>query len=270
MTALGDTVRLYLRYVGVSVRSQMQYRASFLLSTLGHFLLTGIEFVAIWALFERFRDIDGWRLPEVALLYGIANIAFALAEGAGRGFDMFSRLVKSGDFDRLLLRPRSTAFQVAASEVQLLRVGRFAQAAIVLVWALGELDVAWTVARVALFAAAILAGVCTYFGLFVLQATLSFWTTEGLEVMNVVTYGGVESTQYPVSIYREWMRSFFTFVVPLALVGYYPVLAITGRGDPWSAPAWLPWTAPLVGPLFLVASLWVWQVGVRHYRSTGS
>ncbi len=265
-----DALRLYFRYVGISVRSQMQYRASFLLGAFGQFLLTGLEFVAIWALFERFHDIDGWRLPEVALLYGIANVAFALAEGAGRGFDVFARMVKSGDFDRLLLRPRSTVFQVAASEVQLLRVGRLAQGAVVLGWALVAVDVDWNLGRALLLLATIVAGICVFVGLWVLQATFTFWTTEGLEVANVVTYGGVESTQYPISIYRDWLRGFLTFLVPLALVGYYPVLALTGRTDSWDSPAWLPWAAPLVGPLFLGVCLYLWRFGVRHYRSTGS
>ena len=48
-----------------------------------------------------------------------------------------------------------------------------------------------------------------------LQATLAFWTTETLEIVNTVSYGGVETAQYPLSIYRPWFRHFFTFVVPL-------------------------------------------------------
>ncbi|MFT5377312.1 MAG: ABC-type uncharacterized transport system permease subunit, partial [Candidatus Latescibacterota bacterium] len=36
-----DDLRLYGHYVGVSFRSQMQYRASFIMLTLGHFFMTG-------------------------------------------------------------------------------------------------------------------------------------------------------------------------------------------------------------------------------------
>ena len=44
---------LYLRYIAISFRSQMQYRASFVMQSVGHFLITGIEFLGIWALFDR-------------------------------------------------------------------------------------------------------------------------------------------------------------------------------------------------------------------------
>ena len=62
------------------MRGQMQYRASFVMLSLGHFFVTGIEFVSVWALFQRFGSLEGWTLPEVALFYGLVNIAFALSD----------------------------------------------------------------------------------------------------------------------------------------------------------------------------------------------
>ena len=113
-------------------------------------------------------------------------------------------------------------------------------------------------------------GTCLFSGLFVLQATLAFWTIDTLEIMNTVTYGGVETTQYPLSIYRGWFRRFFTFVVPLACVNYFPALAILDRPDPLGTPLWFQWLSPALGGLFLVVALQIWKLGVRHYRSTGS
>ena len=63
----------------------MQYRASFAMLTFGQLAITVIDFLAVWALFSRFGSLRGWRLPEVAILYGMAHTAFALAEGFGRG-----------------------------------------------------------------------------------------------------------------------------------------------------------------------------------------
>jgi len=59
-------------------------------------------------------------------------------------------------------------------------------------------------------------GIALFFGLMVLQGTMSFWTIESLEVANVVTYGGVQAAQYPLSLYNGWLRGLLTFVVPLA------------------------------------------------------
>ena len=162
------------------------------------------------------------------------------------------------------------ALQIGAMELQLLRVGRLAQGALVLGWAASAIPSPWSAGQWLLLFAAIVAGACIFVGTFVLQATLTFWTIEGLEVVNVVTYGGVETTQFPLPIYPRWLRTVFVAAIPVACATYFPALALLGRTDPLGSPAWLPWIAPAVGPLFLLVALQVWKVGVRHYRSTGS
>jgi ABC-2 type transport system permease protein len=266
-------VRLYGRYLMTSLQGQMQYRASFVLSSIGQFVAVGVEFLGILALFHRFGALNGWTLPEVALLYGIANVAFALAESFGRGFDTFSTMIRSGDFDRLLVRPLPTALQVAGSEFQLMRIGRLAQGLAALGWSVTALHLSWTAADVALLIGAVLGGACVFYGLFVLQATLCFWTVESLEVMNTLTYGGTETAQYPLTIYRPWFRRFFTFVVPLACMNYLPVsalLGLHGAAGGEGLPDALRWASPLIGALFLALALFAWRFGERRYRSTGS
>jgi ABC-2 type transport system permease protein len=265
-----DGIRLYLRYVSMSLRSQLQYPASFLMLVVGNLAITGIEFLTIWALFSRFGSLGEWSLPEVALFYGMVHMAFAISEAAARGFDILHRQVRSGDFDRILLRPRSTALQVMGLEFQLLRVGRFAQGLVVLRWGLTSLKMSITFAELLLIVAAIIGGGLLFSGLFVLQATLSFWSVDSLEVVNLTTYGGVETAQAPISIYRGYFRSFFTWVTPLATINYFPLMAILDHADPLGIPHWLSWFSPLAGLVFFVLCLQVWNFGVRHYHSTGS
>lgn len=265
-----NTLRLYGRYASISLRSQLQYRASFVMQACGQFLVTSLEFLGIWALFARFGRIRGWTLEEIALFYGMISITFALADALARGFDLFGEIVKHGEFDRILLRPRSTVLQLFGHELTLRRVGRFLQGSAVLAFALVTLDVEWSADRVALLIFTVACGVCTFVGLIILQATSAFWTTESLEVWNAFTYGGATMSQYPAEIYRPWFRRFFTFVIPLACINYFPGVAILGRPDPLGTSLAFQRLAPLAGPLFLLIALQIWKIGVRHYRSTGS
>ncbi len=267
---MGDAIALYGRYLGISLRGKMQYRLSFAFQASGQFLITGIEFLGLWALFSRFDSISGWRFEEVALFYGIVNVAFAFADAFARGFDLFGTTVRQGDFDRVLLRPRSVVLQLAGQELAIHRVGRLLQGAAVLAWAAWSLDVSWHPGALALLLFTVFGGACLFLGLFVLQATLSFWTIETLELMNVVTYGGVQTAQYPLAIYGARFRRFFTWVVPLGCVAYYPVVALTGRADPLGSPLWWQQFSPLAGVLFLLLSFAIFRIGVRHYTSTGS
>jgi len=267
---MADSIRLYFRYFGISVRGQMQYRASFLMMAFGNFIMTGIEFFGIWALFARFGSLLGWTLPEVALFYGLIHVPFGLSECFARGFDVLPGLLKRGEFDRVLVRPRSTFLQVLGVEVRLNQVGRLLQGLLVLLWAAAALNVTWTLPRVALLLCSVIGGVCLFSGLRVIEATIAFWSTESLEVMNCLTYGGVETAQQPLTIYRPWFRRLFTFVVPLACINYFPAHAILGRPDVLGTPAVVHWVSPIVGFLFLLLTIEVWRFGVRHYTSTGS
>ncbi|MDM0018939.1 ABC transporter permease [Variovorax saccharolyticus] len=264
-------ISLFLRLVAASLRGQARYPASAMLLTLSQFLATGIEVVAIWALFDRFGDVQGWRIGEVALFYGLVNVMFALADALGRGFDVLgTEFLRTGAFDRLLLRPRSLALQLMGHDLRISRLGRLLQGGIVLLFASAQAPIAWTPAHLALALFAIAGGVALFLGILVLQGTLAFWTVESLELANVFTYGGVEAGQYPMALYARWFRRLLTFVVPLACVAYYPGLAILGRADPLGAPAWVGWLSPLAGFAFLALSFGAWRLGVRHYASTGS
>ena len=265
-----SALHLYGRLIAVSVREQMQYRASFLMQTASHMLVTGTEIVAIWAMFDRFGSLRGWTLPQVALFYGLVNVVFSISDATTRGFDIFDRLVKAGDFDRILLRPRTTVLQLMGYEFRLKCLGRTTQALSVLIWALAALDLSWTVQRTALLGVTIAGGVCFFNALFVLQATLAFWTIETLEVMSTLTCGGVQTAEYPMAIYQTWFRKFFTFIVPLACVSYYPLVGVLDRGESMGVAPAVTWLALLAGPAFFIVSLVVWRAGVRHYTSTGS
>jgi ABC-2 type transport system permease protein len=137
-------------------------------------------------------------------------------------------------------------------------------------WAAHSLELHPTPGVCALLLLTLIGGTCLFVGLFVLQAVVSFWTTETLELMNTLTYGGVEAAQYPLALYGVWFRRFFTFVVPLASIAYFPVLALLERPDPLGSPYWFQCSAPLLGVAFLFVSALLWRLGVRHYTSTGS
>jgi ABC-2 type transport system permease protein len=237
----------------------------------GHCAATAIEILGVFALFHRFGPVGGWSFGEAALFYALVNIMFSIADLLTRGFDVFGTdFVRTGAFDRILLRPRAAALQLAGHEVRLSRLGRLVQALAVLVLATSLVPIVWDASAIAIAVWAVAGGAALFAGILVLQATLAFWTVESLEIVNVLTYGGVQAAQYPLNIYAAWFRRVLTFGIPLACVAYYPVLAILKRSDPLGAPDWLLPIAPLAGFAFLALSFLAWRAGMAHYASTGT
>ena len=103
--------------------------------------------------------------------------------------------------------------------------------------------------------------------LLVLKASFSFWTIDGMEIMNILLEGGRDLSKYPIEIYNEKFAKFFTFVIPFGMVNYYPLLYIFEKQA--DAPFWYGLT-PLASVVFFILILQVWKKGISSYKSTGS
>ncbi len=259
------SVGLYIHYVSIHVRSVMEYKTSFWLTVMGQFFMSFNVFLGIFFLFQRFHQVEGFTYQEVLLCYGIVLMEFSLAEMYARGFDEFPGMVRRGEFDRVLVRPRSAVLQVLGSKFELSRIGRMFQAVVMFFYGVFKSGVEWDFLKILTVLFMLLGGMAVFTGLFWILASLSFFTLEGLEFMNVFTNGASEYGKYPIGIYGNKILLFTTFVIPYALVQYYPLLYLLGRRTHWIYMA-----APLLALLFLVPCGVLWQFGVKHYTSSGS
>lgn len=260
----------HLALIQASVRSQVSYRTSTVLLTIGNALATFMDFLMIAAIMGHLPTLDGWSLPEVGLLYGIAGVAFGLADLCVGNLDLLPSQVRSGTFDVVLVRPVGSLFQVLAMEFGVRRIGKVLQAGSVLVISLTQLHVAWSAPKVAMLAVAPVTASLIFGSIWVIVITQVFWTVDTGEVANSFTYGGSFLTSYPISIFADWLRDLLAFVIPMAFVSYYPALFILGRPDPLGLPAFTPLLTPFVALAVVGVAYAVWRTGVRHYRGTGS
>jgi len=263
---------IFIRLASATLRAQARYRASLLVDALSALAGNGLEFVALALTFDRFGSLAGWSMGQVAFLWGLTEIAFGSMDMLFGGFDpaVFGQHIRRGTLDMYLLRPVNLIAQIFASDIMLRRLGRIAQGALVFAYANHVLALAWTPAKLLYLPVVLVSAVLFYGALFIAGATASFWTVQGLEVVNVFTYGGTALNSYPLPIFDRWLRRFFTFVIPTAVVVYYPALYFFDLPDPLGLPGWVSFLAPAVGLGALGVSLLVFKWGLRHYTSTGA
>lgn len=258
-------VRLYLHYVSVSIRCMMQYKTSFLLTSIGQFLVSFNVFLGIFFMFQRFSKVEGFTYSEVLLCYAVILLEFSFAEMTARGFDTFSGMVRSGDFDRILVRPQNEVVQVLGSKFELTRIGRVIQAVVMFVYGILKSDVAWDFPKICTVIFMLIGGTAVFSALFLIYAALCFFTLDGLEFMNVFTDGAREFGKYPIGIYGKKMLLFTTFIIPYSLFQYYPLLYILEKRT-----SMIYIFLPLAACWFFIPAALLWRFGVRHYKSSGS
>ncbi|MDE6982391.1 MAG: ABC-2 family transporter protein [Lachnospiraceae bacterium] len=265
MKKIISDIKLYKHYISINLRCMMQYKTSFFLSAMGQFLTSFNVFLGIFFLFQRFSKVEGFTYSQVLLCFSILLLEFSLAETFARGFDTFSEIIRHGEFDRILVRPRGEIIQVLGSNFELTRIGRMLQALVMFFYGILNSGIDWDLMKILTVFCMILGGTSLFAGLFILQAGLCFFTLEGLEIMNIFTDGAREFGKYPMAVYGRNMLFFTTFFIPYSLVQYYPLLYLLGRR---ASPVYT--ILPLAAMWFLLPSLALWKLGVRRYTSSGS
>ncbi|MEK3864609.1 ABC-2 family transporter protein [Paenibacillus sp. FSL H7-0716] len=264
-----DTFRLYFEIIKLKISTQGQYPLNAVIGFLNQIFVFVFEFWAMWALFNRFGSIDNWDFIEVLIPFGIINLSYAIAETFFRGFETnMSQLVRDGEYDRYLLRPRDTIVQISAFHFQFVRFGRVLQAVIVLIIGLvlnhdKIQGIEWLLI---LFAAT--GGWALFIALYILTGIIIFKIVERPEFMNLLIQGSVTTMQYPKTIFPKWIQSVFTFIIPVTFATYYPVAAILGKDS--SLPFILSCLSPIICYLFLILTIILFKKVEKTYISTGS
>ncbi|MGH3071655.1 MAG: ABC transporter permease [Gaiellaceae bacterium] len=260
---------IYVRLVGARIRSQLEYRASVAFQLVGVGLLTATDFAAIAVIFANVPALGDWSLGEVALLYALATISFALTDLAIGHLDLFPQMIREGTFDQILVRPLPSLLQVVAADFALRRIGKVLQGLAVLAFVLVTVEIDWTLGRALAIPLAIASGAVIYAAVWIALATIAFWIVDAIELVNAFTYGGSFLSQYPVGIFARWVRGLVVFVVPLAFVAYFPGLYVLGKEDELGLPEALRYASPVVAVAATLVAAAVWRNAVRHYRSAG-
>nr|WP_229909110.1 ABC transporter permease [Streptomyces flavofungini] len=265
-----DGLRAYRMITAMWIRSTLAYRASFVMTALGNLTATALDFAAILLMFSQVDVLGGYRLPEVAFLYGAAACAFGIADLAIGSMDRLGRRVRDGTLDTLLVRPAPVLAQVAADQFALRRLGRVVQGLLVLGYAVTAVDVDWTPLKVLLVPVMLVSGAGIFMAVFVVGAAFQFVAQDASEVQNAFTYGGNTLLQYPPSVFGKDLVRGATFLVPIAFVNWLPGLYVLGRPYPLGLPSWAAFTPPLVAVACCALAGLAWRAGLRSYRSTGS
>lgn len=261
----GSIIKLYVHYLSITLRSTMQYKASFFLMVTGRFILSFNGILGVYFMLSRFGHVKGYSLGEVLLCFSIIQMDFALAECIGSGFAVFSSIVRQGEFDRILLRPHSAILQLLGSRFRIDRIGLILQAVVMFAYGIAVAPINWTFGRIMTVVFMLIGGTLLFIGFFLLRAALTFFTMEGLEAVNILTYGAKEHGKYPIDIYGKKMLKFCTYVLPYTLIQYYPLQYLLGRTERWYYGIY-----PFGVAGFLAVCYGAWRLGMRHYQSAGS
>ena len=256
---------LYFKFFSIQVKTLLEYKKSFVFSIIGQIISSFFSLISIYFLFNKFGNIEGFTFDNVLICFIVSYVGFSCAECFFRGFDQFDKMISNGEFDRILTRPRGLVFQVLASKIEFEKLGKLIAAITALVVLVILNPELLKIDKIITILLMILGTIVIYASLFVLNGGICFFTTQSLEIMNIFTDGARDLTQYPLSIFHKYVKNFFTYILPLAFVNYFPLLYVIGKVENK-----IYMISPVISILFIIPCYIIWRIGVRKYKSTGS
>jgi ABC-2 type transport system permease protein len=258
--------RLFGLYFSQYAKARLEYRLDFFSSVFASFLGTAASFGFLLIVFSRVPAVKGWTFEEMVFLYGFSLIPLGIFNVLSWNLYQFpDRYLIEGRFDRVLVRPVSSVFQVLFEAFRLESLQETLTGVAAVVWASRRLRLEFSALDVVLFVLWAALAAAIYLAIFVGLSATSFWIEDRIGIVppifNLMQFG-----RYPLSIYDAWIRFVLSFVIPFAFATFFPTIRFLKRAEFVRE----FWAVPLVAALTVAIALTAWSGGVKRYHSTGS
>jgi len=257
---------LFSDYFAQYAKVRISYRGDFFISLATSMAATIFSLGFVVVLFQKATQLAGWRLEEVVFLWGFTQIPYGLFNVISLNlYDFGNNYIIEGKFDRVLLRPVSSLFQVLFETFRIESLQEVATGTFCMWWASHRLGIHWTAGRISALLFFSVCAAIIYVSIFLILSTVSFFWEDRIgvhpPVWNVIAFG-----RYPLSIYSGVVQFFLCWIIPFGLASFYPSVRLLGRTV---TPEYLP-LVPVVAVVFLAIAISLWNFGTRQYSSTGS
>ncbi len=239
-----------------NLASAMEYRVAFISQSIGMILNDGVYFVVWIIFFDRFKDIRGWGITDMFIVFGVSASAFGLAGLLfGNAFNL-ADIITKGRLDYYLSLPRPTLLHVLASRSVPSSAGDFLYGFISFM-ASGQ----FTFNGLARFCLAVLLATVTFTAFLVIIQSLAFWMGSGGNFTALAVNAMVTFALYPITLFDQTARLILFTIVPAAFMGAVPASFV--RDFSWS----LLGQMALAAIVFLALAILLFHLGLRRYES---
>ena len=263
---MGRYLQLLGQYFLQYAKVRLAYKGDFVVSIITTMIATAFGIALVFILFQRAPEIAGWRFHEILFLYGFGLIPLSLFNVVSINLYYFGEsYIVEGKFDRILLRPVHSLFQVMSEQFRLEAPSDTATGLFIVAYTSNKLGLQHGPEDWAFLGAAALCGLIIYLAVFLMLTCVSFWVEDRVGIIPPV-YNMLAFGRYPLNIYSPLVQFLLSLVIPFAFASFYPSTVLLERMEYQSYVALLP----LVMAVFLTGAIVLWNKGVANYSSTGT
>jgi ABC-2 type transport system permease protein len=256
MRSVMNQARFGIALAGTNLKASFALRAAFWLQAV-FMLLNNVTFFTMWLIFfHRFNQVGGWRLDDVAVIFGVVAAGYGLASVFAGGAGTLARAIVDGELDPLLVQPKSVLVQSIGSRSSASGWGDFATG-VCFLGVTGRLGVSGLPVAVL----AILASAVAFAAVAVIMHSMAFWLGRIETLARQLIDFTLTFSLYPRPLFGGSIRILLFTVLPAGFVGWLPSAAVRDPGVGTVATT----LAASVGVLLFAS--FVFGRGIRRYES---
>ena len=259
-----------IQFLKMSIQSGLEYPVSLLGWCLSNPIQFIVGFATIRFVVEQFHTINGWSYEQLAFLYGLAVISHGISTTLFVQTWYLGRIIIQGDLDRFLLRPMNVLFQFLFMNFNVIGISDIIPGLCVFIYGCVKVHFVWTFGNTIALLVTIIGAALIRGAIFMVCGSVSFWTKSVNDFAGFTLELFDKTTMYPISMYPRLLQNFFTFILPLGWISYYPASAFLGKSSIFTLPISLPVISFFIGVMCFVCSCMIFTRGTKRYESAGS
>lgn len=265
-----EFLKIYGCYVKMFFKARMEYRLSFFSGMLANFYCYFITYTTFWVITQQFGSIDGWKFEDMTILYGLNLFTYSIA-GVLFWYTVFhlDNEITSGNLDSYLIRPMGLIKQMVCRRFGDTFLGQILVTLIFMVSSIARINYQMTAFSYLYLFFSVLGGVLIQAGAMIILGSLSFWILRSNDLSDIVYYNMRTFIHYPLSIFPQFIRIILTYILPWAIINYYPSIIILHKVQTTEELV-LGLLSPVIGMLFFLLSLLIFNRGLKRYSGSGS
>ncbi|MDP4093716.1 MAG: ABC-2 family transporter protein [Bacillota bacterium] len=258
-------LKIYLAIITQDIKSKMQYRMDFFISTLGMIATNLSGLISFWILFRSIPNIQGWDYHEMIFIYAFSLLAVTPVQLFFDNLWNINDKVLRGDFIVYCFRPLNIFFYYMSEVFDVKGLSQLIFGCLLLIYSWASLHIQITVVSILFLFVTLLGASLVMIGIMVLACSSAFWITNSTSVL-VFMFKFKDYSKYPITIFNTVFRFIFSFLIPIGFIAFYPSEIFL---RPKSTTI-LALASPVIGIAFFILAYFVWMYGARKYSGTGS
>ena len=266
-----NVVRLIGMYTKTTAKSWFQYRVDAVLKSLAVFLREATGIIVIWFTLLKFDSLNGWDIYEMLFLFSLLFLTYGIMIIFFTGLRDFGSTVRSGNFDRFILRPRGLLFQIIfVNSAWFAALGHGGLGIVLFLISAGKVGIQWSLSSVIYYIFTVAGGVLIQGAVFLTLAALNIYLLNTNSLKDLVYWNARKFAGYPISIFHKAIQIFMIYVMPFAFVNYFPAQYLLRKDDMSAYPEIFMYITPVIGIVMYLLAYLFWRFSIRFYKSSGN